>query len=51
VSRSAAVDGSVTVEKAKRRKWDDERFERAGQLELFDLPGARDEHVPAYPFG
>jgi dienelactone hydrolase len=30
-------------------QWDDERFERAGQLELFDLLGAHDKRLHAYP--
>lgn len=30
-------------------QWDDERFERDGQLELFDSLGARDKRLHAYP--
>lgn len=30
-------------------QWDDERFERAGQLALFDLLGAQDKRLHAYP--
>jgi hypothetical protein len=30
-------------------QWDDERFERAGQLELYDLLGAKDKRLHAYP--
>jgi len=30
-------------------QWDDERFERQGQLELFDQLGARDKRLHAYP--
>lgn len=30
-------------------QWDDERFERAGQLALFDLLGANDKRLHAYP--
>jgi dienelactone hydrolase len=30
-------------------QWDDERFERAGQLELFDMLGAKDKRLHAYP--
>jgi len=30
-------------------QWDDERFERAGQLALFDLLGAKDKRLHAYP--
>jgi dienelactone hydrolase len=30
-------------------QWDDERFERAGQLALFDLLAAKDKRLHAYP--
>jgi hypothetical protein len=30
-------------------QWDDERFERSGQLALFDLIAARDKRLHAYP--
>lgn len=30
-------------------QWDDERFERAGQLDLFDRLGSRDKRLHAYP--
>jgi dienelactone hydrolase len=30
-------------------QWDDERFERLGQLDLFDQLGARDKRLHAYP--
>lgn len=30
-------------------QWDDERFERSGQLALFDLLGANDKRLHAYP--
>jgi len=30
-------------------QWDDERFERSGQLELFDLLGSKDKRLHAYP--
>ena len=30
-------------------QWDDERFERAGQLELYDRLGSRDKRLHAYP--
>lgn len=30
-------------------QWDDERFERVGQLALFDLLGANDKRLHAYP--
>ena len=30
-------------------QWDDERFERSGQLELFDLLGSPDKRLHAYP--
>jgi dienelactone hydrolase len=30
-------------------QWDDERFERAGQIELFDAIGAADKRMLAYP--
>lgn len=30
-------------------QWDDERFERAGQLELFDRLGSKDKRLHAYP--
>ena len=30
-------------------QWDDERFDRQGQLELFDLIGSNDKRLHAYP--
>ena len=30
-------------------QWDDERFERDGQLDLFDRLGAKDKRLHAYP--
>jgi dienelactone hydrolase len=30
-------------------QWDDERFERSGQLTLFDMLGAKDKRLHAYP--
>ena len=30
-------------------QWDDERFDREGQLELFDLIGSSDKRLHAYP--
>jgi dienelactone hydrolase len=30
-------------------QWDDERFDRAGQLDLFDLIGSEDKRLHAYP--
>jgi dienelactone hydrolase len=30
-------------------QWDDERFERSGQLALFDLLGSKDKRLHAYP--
>ena len=30
-------------------QWDDERFDRDGQLELFDLIGSEDKRLLAYP--
>jgi fermentation-respiration switch protein FrsA (DUF1100 family) len=30
-------------------QWDDERFEREGQLDLFDRLGAHDKRLHAYP--
>ena len=30
-------------------QWDDERFDRQGQLELFDLIGSSDKRLHAYP--
>ena len=30
-------------------QWDDERFERSGQLELFDQLGSKDKRLHAYP--
>jgi dienelactone hydrolase len=30
-------------------QWDDERFDRDGQLELFDMLGSRDKRLHAYP--
>ena len=30
-------------------QWDDERFERAGQLDLYDRLGSTDKRLQAYP--
>ena len=30
-------------------QWDDERFDRAGQLDLYDRLGSRDKRLHAYP--
>ena len=30
-------------------QWDDERFERSGQLALFDLLASKDKRLHAYP--
>jgi dienelactone hydrolase len=40
---------SVTVPVLFTMQWDDERFEREGQLELFDNLGSRDKRLHAYP--
>ena len=39
----------VTIPVLFVMQWDDERFERDGQLELFDSLGARDKRLHAYP--
>jgi dienelactone hydrolase len=39
----------VTIPVLFVMQWDDERFEREGQLELFDRLGARDKRLHAYP--
>lgn len=39
----------VTVPVLFAIQWDDERFDRDGQLELFDRLGARDKRLHAYP--
>jgi dienelactone hydrolase len=39
----------VTIPVLFVMQWDDERFERAGQLELFDRLGAKDKRLHAYP--
>lgn len=39
----------VTIPVLFVMQWDDERFEREGQLELFDHLGARDKRLHAYP--
>ena len=39
----------VTVPVLFMMQWDDERFERDGQLDLFDRLGARDKRLHAYP--
>jgi dienelactone hydrolase len=39
----------VTVPVLFVMQWDDERFERQGQLELFDQLGAHDKRLLAYP--
>ena len=39
----------VTIPVLFAMQWDDERFERDGQLELFDMLGSRDKRLHAYP--
>lgn len=39
----------VTIPVLFVMQWNDERFERQGQLELFDQLGARDKRLHAYP--
>jgi len=39
----------VTVPVLFVMQWDDERFDREGQLELFDQLGAQDKRLHAYP--
>ena len=39
----------VTIPVLFVMQWDDERFERDGQLDLFDRLGARDKRLQAYP--
>lgn len=39
----------VTIPVLFVMQWDDERFERLGQLDLFDQLGARDKRLHAYP--
>jgi len=39
----------VTVPVLFAMQWDDERFDRDGQLELFDALGSRDKRLHAYP--
>jgi len=39
----------ITVPVLFVMQWDDERFEREGQLDLFDRLGARDKRLHAYP--
>jgi dienelactone hydrolase len=39
----------VTVPVLFVMQWDDERFERQGQLDLFDRLGAKDKRLHAYP--
>jgi dienelactone hydrolase len=39
----------VTIPVLFVMQWDDERFERQGQLDLFDQIGARDKRLHAYP--
>jgi dienelactone hydrolase len=39
----------VTIPVLFVMQWDDERFERQGQLELFDQLGTRDKRLHAYP--
>ena len=39
----------VTIPVLFVMQWDDERFEREGQLDLFDRLGARDKRLHAYP--
>jgi dienelactone hydrolase len=39
----------VTIPVLFVMQWDDERFDRQGQLELFDQLGARDKRLHAYP--
>ena len=39
----------VTIPLLFVMQWDDERFDRQGQLELFDQLGSRDKRLHAYP--
>jgi hypothetical protein len=39
----------VTIPVIFAMQWDDERFERDGQLDLFDRLGSRDKRLHAYP--
>ena len=39
----------VTIPVLFAMQWDDERFEREGQFDLFDRLGARDKRLHAYP--
>jgi dienelactone hydrolase len=39
----------ITVPVLFVMQWDDERFDRQGQLDLFDQLGARDKRLHAYP--
>jgi hypothetical protein len=39
----------VTIPVLFAMQWDDERFDRDGQLELFDKLGSRDKRLHAYP--
>ena len=39
----------VTIPLLFVMQWDDERFDRDGQLELFDTLGSRDKRLHAYP--
>jgi dienelactone hydrolase len=39
----------VTIPVLFTMQWDDERFDREGQLELFDSIGSRDKRLQAYP--
>ena len=39
----------VTIPVLFAMQWDDERFEREGQLELFDKLGSQDKRLHAYP--
>ena len=41
----------LTVPVLFTMQWDDERFERAGQLDLYDRLGAKDKRLHAYPGG
>jgi hypothetical protein len=43
------ADAKVAIPVLFAMQWDDERFEREGQLELFEMLGCRDKRLLAYP--
>ena len=48
---AASIAAAVSTEVLWMMQWDDELFDRAGQLALFDAIGSEDKRLLAYPGG